>query len=168
MTSADQPSLDELASGNLDDADVSALDAVAHLYDVLDPVPAGLVERIQFGITLDALHAEIAELQRAGGLVGVRSDDVTAAQTVTFTSASLTLMITISVLSADRARVDGWVTPGAGVLVELRSLSGVARETADEDGRFVFDDVSRGLAQLTVRQPGPDPHPPVITPSIEL
>ena len=45
--------------------------------DALDPVPAGLVERVQFGITLDALHAEIAELQRTADLVGVRSGEAT-------------------------------------------------------------------------------------------
>ena len=47
---------------------------MAQLYDTLDPVPSGLVDRIQFGITLDALHAEIAELQRSGDLVGVRAE----------------------------------------------------------------------------------------------
>ena len=58
------------------------------VYDALDPVPAGLVDRIQFGITLDALHAEIAELQRSGELLGVRGDSTAEAQTITFTSAT--------------------------------------------------------------------------------
>ena len=56
--------LDELAAGEIDDIDIANLHRMAQLYELLDPVPAGLVERIQFGITLDALHAEIAELHR--------------------------------------------------------------------------------------------------------
>ena len=167
MTSSD-PSLDAMAAAPIDDADLRALAAMARMYDAVDPVPIGLVERVQFGLTLDALHAEVAELQRSGGLVGVRSDDITAAQTVTFTSASLSIMITISPSSADRVRIDGWVAPGGGVEVELRSTDGVLRATADSDGRFVFDDVSRGFARLLVRQPGASAGPPVITPSIEL
>ena len=38
------------------------LDSLQALYDEIDPVPDGLVERIQFEITLDALHAELATL----------------------------------------------------------------------------------------------------------
>ena len=60
-------------AAEIDAEDLALLGRVARLYDTLDPVPAGLVERIQFGITLDALHAEIAELQRSGDLVGVRA-----------------------------------------------------------------------------------------------
>jgi len=40
--------------------------------------------------------------------------------------------------------------------------------TADADGRFVFEDVPRGLAQFVLRAPPGDRHPPVVTPSIDL
>ncbi|PZS13654.1 MAG: hypothetical protein DLM57_16130, partial [Pseudonocardiales bacterium] len=103
-----RPSLAELTEGRIDSADARVLARVADMYSSLDPVPQGLVERIQFGITLDALHAEIAELQRSSDLAGVRSDEATDAQTITFTSASLTTMVTITLTSADRARLDGW------------------------------------------------------------
>jgi hypothetical protein len=147
--------------------DLHVLDQVAQLYDVLDPVPAGLVDRIQFGVTLDALHAEIAQLQRSGELAGVRGGGVGEAQTVTFTSASLTTMVTITPIVADRVRIDGWAAPGAGVLVELRQIGGTLRTQADSDGRFVFEDVARGLGQFVLR--GDEPSlSPVVTPSIEL
>ncbi len=168
MTSSNDAQLDALAAAPIDTEDERILGRVARLHDTLDPVPAGLVDRISFGITLDALHAEIAELQRSGDLAGVRSEGATEAQTVTFTSASLSVMITISITSADRARIDGWVVPGGGVAVELRSVDRTYTETADADGRFVFDDVPRGLAQFVLRQPEPVTAPPVITPSIEL
>jgi hypothetical protein len=135
------------------------------MYDTLDPVPAGLVERIQFGITLDALHAEIAELQRTGDLAGVRSDGPTSAVTITFTSSTLTTMVTITPTGADRVRVDGWVDPGAGVRVELRAGPESLHTVADSDGRFVIDDVPNGLAQFVLRTPD---GATVVTPSIEL
>ena len=166
MTSSRRPSFDELAAGEIDEIDLDTLSRMAQLYEALDPVPSGLVDRIQFGITLDALHAEIAELQRSGDLAGVRAEAGTEAQTVTFTSASLSTMVTITLIAADRVRIDGWIAPGDGVLVELRIVHETRTATADADGRFVFDDVPRGLAQFTLR--APQGAGPVITPSIEI
>jgi len=160
--------LDALASQPIDAQDERVLDRMAALFDRLDPVPAGLVDRITFGITLDALHAEIAELQRAGDFAGVRSTGATEAKTVTFTSASLSLMITISTTSAETSRIDGWAAPGGGAEVELRSVGRVLTQIADTNGRFVFDDVPRGLAQFVVRQPGDEPRTTVVTPTLEL
>lgn len=179
MSTPSNPSLDELAAQSIDGQDLAALDRIAALFDRLDPVPDGLVDRIRFGITLDALHAEIAELQRGNDLVGVRSVGAADTQTVTFTSASLTVMITISPSGADRVRIDGWVAPGGGVQVQLRLAAGTAAAgadgaaetrstTGDPDGRFVFTDVPRGFAQFVVRQPSGVDRPPVVTPSIEL
>lgn len=164
MSSAEQPSLEALAAGEIDETDLGNLALLAELYTTLDPVPQGLVDRVQFGITLDALHAEIAELQRSADLVGVRSDAATA---VTFTSTSLSIMVSVTELSADRVRVDGWIAPGAHASVDLRRTDGVSTQVADEDGRFVFADVPRGLAQFVVRVAGEDARP-VITPSIEI
>lgn len=165
--------LERLAAEPIDSADERALRELARLYAVVDPVPPGLVERLQFGVTLDALHAEVARLQRlAPEPAGVRADEVPAeAQTVTFTSDSLTTMITITPAGPDTVRLDGWVAPGGGVVIELRTTGGRHSATADANGRFVFDDVPRGLAQFLLRPPrldGPDRGQPVITPSIEL
>jgi len=162
---------DELALGLLDDLDERLLRELAAVYEAVDPVPDGLVERLQFGVTLDALEAEVARLQRLEAEpAGARSGDAdaTSAQTVTFTSASLTTMITITPAGPDRGRVDGWIAPGGGVAVELRVVAGQLHTTADADGRFVFPDVPRGLAQFVLRPPDPQAHPAVITPSIEL
>jgi hypothetical protein len=160
--------LDELASEPIDARDDAALRRMADAYTAADPVPEGLVDRINFGITLEALHAEIAELQRTGDLVGVRSETGSDVQTVTFTSASLTTMITITATSGDRVRIDGWITPGSGVRVKLRGVATTLEAIADEDGRFVFDDVPRGLAQFVLRSSDDDDARPVITPSIEI
>ena len=163
--------LERLAAEPIDAADERALRELAELYSVLDPVPAGLVERLQFGVTLDALHAELAQLQRhEPELTGVRADDPepTEAQTITFTSDSITTMITITPAGPDTVRLDGWVAPGGGVLIELRTTGSRHSAAADANGRFVFDDVPHGLAQFLIRPPRPDQGHPVITPSIEL
>ena len=94
--------VEQLTGGAVDETDVRVLQQMAELYERADPVPPGLVERIQFGITLDALHAEIAELQRSAELTGVRSAGADT-QSITFTSTSLTTMVTITVLSADHS-----------------------------------------------------------------
>ena len=144
----------------------SRCSAGSRAWTAADPVPAGLVERIKFGITLDALHAEIAQLQRMDGLVGARSAG-TDVSTVTFTSQSLTTMVTIAPTVADRVRIDGWVAPGGKSPSNCAPSRGADR-SADADGRFVFDDVPHGLAQFVLRAPD-DPAPaPVVTPSIEL
>lgn len=160
--------LDQLASAEIDADDVRVLGQLATVFDTLDPVPAGLVERTQFAMTLDALQAEIAELQRAPEAVGARSGEQAEAQTVTFTSASLTTMVTITPTTADRVRIDGWAAPGSGVAVELRLASQTLSTTADSDGRFVFEDVPRGLGQFVLRPQSGTAQPSVVTPSIDL
>jgi hypothetical protein len=162
--------LEQLAAGAIDADDLRILDRIAAVYAQLDPVPAGLVDRVSFGITLDALHGEIAELQRSGDLTGVRAQEApVGSQTVTFTSSELTTMVTITPSGADRVRIDGWVDPGAGVQVELRLPEQTQQTVADDDGRFVFADVPRGFAQFVLRRPDPGGRRrAVITPSIEL
>lgn len=168
---SERPDLDALAAASLDDVDERLLARIASVVDAIDPVPEGLADRIQFQLTLEALQAEVAELQRWGAdAVGARSrgDSPTMAQTITFTSSSLTTMITITSDARDHVRIDGWVAGGAGVAVELRTAGGGQRTVADADGRFVFEDVPRGLAQFLLRPSDPQAHAAVITPSLEL
>ena len=167
MTESRQPSLDELAAGAIDDVDVDVLQQTAALFATLDPVPAGLVDRINFGLTLEALHAEVAELQRSANFVGVRAETDSDVQTVTFTSTALTTMITVTPTPGDRVRIDGWIAPAGRVTVELRARLETRQTEADEDGRFVFEDVPRGLAQFVLRPDGGDGRT-VVTPAIEI
>jgi hypothetical protein len=160
--------MEQLAGGAVDDTDVQILQRVAELYEQTDPVPPGLIERIQFGITLDALHAEIAELQRTAELTGVRSASAADTQSITFTSTSLTTMVTITVLSADRVRIDGWLAPVGEVSVELRTRDRTLSVTSDADGRFVFESVPRGLAQFAMHPRAGENGPGVVTPTIEI
>lgn len=157
-----------LAAQPIDDRDEAVLGRVRDVFAAADPVPDGLVERLQFAITLDALHAELAELQRMDGLVGARGGATSDVQTVTFSSQNMTIMITATPVGPDRVRIDGWVADGADLMIELRTASGQLSGVADVDGRFVFDDVERGMAQFVVRRPEGSTLPPVVTPSVEI
>ncbi|MET1007136.1 MAG: hypothetical protein ABWX96_16425 [Propionibacteriaceae bacterium] len=160
-----------LAEQSLDATDFALLNSLRAYYDENDPVPDGLVERIQFEITLDALEAEVATLTQLDlSTAGARSTATEDVRTITFTSQSLTTMVTITPLAAGTVRVDGWAAPGAGIRVEVL-LAGGARETlADEDGRFVFADLPTGLAKFAL-YPHPasaEGAPTVLSPTIEL
>jgi hypothetical protein len=122
-------------------------------------MPSGLLERIDFAIAVAELEADIAELTM-GELIGARSEQT---DSVTFTSGSLSLMVT-TVVSVHHVRVDGWVTSPAAVVDVVGE--GVTRTvTADGDGRFSVEGVPRGRAHFVVRRDG---YRPVITPAIEI
>ncbi len=164
------PELVALETTPIDDRDRHALATLRRIYEVGDPLPPNLLDRVKFAITLDDLEAEVARLQResVSEPAGARGDDGLKAQTVTFTSETLTTMVTITPLVAG-VRIDGWATPGALLEVELRIGDATLRTVADQDGRFVFERVSHGFAQLVLRQngSGAGDHP-VITPVIEI
>lgn len=174
---SDDDALTALADELLDDTDEVVLSAVRALHSRIDPVPSGLTDRIKFELTLAALHAEIAELSRVP-LAGVRDDrtQYAATESVTFTSSTLSLMVTFGPAGdragGDTVRVDGWVTGGAAS-VELRIGDTSYPATPDEHGRFVIDGVPHGSARFVLR-PGsadgatPGEGRPVITPSIEV
>ena len=129
---------------------------IADLYDHIDPVPPDLVDRLQFSITLDALNAELAELQQLPeAALSSRAEQSSIVKTLTFTSDSLTTMISISPDGPDRIRIDGWIAPGAEASVELHQGALTRQVSADADGRFVFEDVAHGLTRFVVRPADP-------------
>lgn len=158
-----------LASEPLDAQDDLLMRRIAALFEAVDPVPVDLVERLQFGISLDALNAELAQLQQLPlAAMAARGAETSEVKTLTFTSDNLTTMVTISPAGPDRVRIDGWAAPGAGVRVELRQVSGSQQTQADEDGRFVFDYVPHGLTRFVLRVPEAADAPPVVTPAVEI
>jgi hypothetical protein len=170
MSQHDAP-LDEarLAASPLDTLDDRILRQVAELYDRVDPVPADLADRIKFQITWGALEAELAQMEiMEAERVGARTDDATAVRTITFSTATVTTMVTMTPTTTDRVRIDGWIAPCGALTVELRIGSEVRQTVADSDGRFVFDDVPHGPGQFLLRSPGPDDQRPIITPTIDI
>jgi hypothetical protein len=167
MTADDRET--ELAAQPLDASDLAVLNSIRAYYDETDPVPAGLVDRITFRLTLDALETELAtlmELDLAGA--GVRSADTESVRTVTFTSESLTTMVTLTGEPGGTVRVDGWAAPGAGIRVEVLLDAGPRETHADEDGRFVFSGLPRGMAKFALHVRKGDNMATVLSPALEL
>lgn len=172
MTPADDDRLaleDQLAAEPLDADDLALLNSLRAYYDEQDPVPDGLVERIQFELTLDALHAEVATLTQLDlSAAGARSAATEAVRTITFTSESMTTMVTITPDGEGSVRVDGWAAPGAGIRVEVLLTDGPRETYADSDGRFVFEEVPTGLAKFALHPGGDGASATVVSPTIEL
>lgn len=151
----------------LDGTDQAILDRLAALYDRLDPPPPGLDERVRFTIALDNADVEIARLTEEH-LVGSGARGAERTRTITFDCDSRTIMVTVSSTADGQVRLDGWLAPADRLPVELRIGDWSAEAMADGGGRFVFDDVAPGLAQLLVHPlPGRD-GPTVVTPSLML
>ena len=115
-------------------------------------------------LTIEAMHAEVAELHLVGEpALAVRADETSIeAGTITFTTDVLTVMISVHA-EAGRVRVDGWAAPAGELSVELHQGGDVPSTTSDVDGRFSFSDIERGPARLVLRRPsepdGPHRHP---------
>ena len=158
----------------IDARDLANLAQVRDLFAHADPVPSDLAERIKFAITVHALHAEVAELMDSALLVTRGTDakvEPTPTDSVTFTAASVSLMVSAGPSDADdaddRVRVDGWVTvPGAQV--EAVTTEGSSSVVSDANGRFVLDDLPHGPVHFVVTDPGNDDMRPVITPTIQI
>lgn len=171
MTAADDAAfeLERLTADGLDAEDESVLASVRAAYEARDPMPESLVARIQFELTLDALHAEIATLHQLDlATSGARAGGTEDVRTITFTSDSLTTMVTITPLEGDAVRIDGWVAPGGAMRVETIRPGGVQETFTDADGRFVFDRIPTGLAKFAVHVPRGEDFSTVMTPTIEL
>jgi hypothetical protein len=148
----DDSTLAALAAQPLDDEDAAVLADVRHLYAEADPVPGDLVGRVLFSVALDEMFDEVARLTRVPmEASAVRGADVSMrTETLTFAADSLTVVVTVARMLAGELRLDGWLSPPAPYRVHLRVQGGREAEThADAEGRFGFEGLDEGLAQLS-------------------
>jgi hypothetical protein len=157
----------EREGAGLSDADW--LETLRLMWTERDPVPVDLADRVSVALAVADLDAELLELvEGALSGAGARGEDRT--RTVTFSSETVSVMMTIDT-GTGGTRLDGWVTDGGGLRVELRTGASSRDTVADEDGRFAFDGIPAGLVRLVL-------HPtdgatlrlsrPVTTPGLEI
>ena len=165
---------DELVGAEpMDRADLRILADLLAIYETVDPMPEMLPELVLFGLGVQDLDAEFASLVDSelsvSGAAGTRS--VEHARRVTFASDSLTVMVVVNPQLDGSVRLDGWAAPGGRLHAELRVGESTLSAECDESGRFVFDGVPSGPAQL-VLHPTPDSDPSltlaVVTPAVHL
>jgi hypothetical protein len=139
------------AAAPLDATDQALLDEIDTMLDVVDPVPADLVERVRFALALDEVFEEVAAISRVPeDVLAVRSDlaEAVRTETLTFTADRLTAMVTISPAGRGRVRIDGWVSPAGVRRVSLRMQGSDEGVSTDEGGRFAADGLRSGFVQL--------------------
>ena len=145
--------------------DEKLLNDLDALLDLADPVPADLVERVQFAIEIEDIDIEAARWERSNQLAGVRGD---SPGTITFYVGDLTVMFVVT-RTGEHQRIDGWLVPAGEHGVEVRVAEhGSTVTTADEGGRFVLTEVPRGLTQILVRMNGGGTPRTVVTPTVVL
>ena len=166
MNASPEPEM-TLAAEPLDAMDLHLLDALRHIHQDLDPVPGDLVDRIKFAMTVAALEAEVAEIVSSATLETVRGTDYDRADTVTFASDGLSVMVSIEHGATTKVDIVGWVSE-SGVEVELRERGRTRTTAVDAEGRFTFVGVERGLVNFVLRRGADSGTPPIITPAIEL
>jgi hypothetical protein len=127
------------------------LELVRQAWTGRDPVPEGLVERMQaVAAAADTdLDLELMLLvERSAELVGARGTGT--AYTLRFEYGALQLLLRVSV-DGDGGRIDGWVSPPTPLTVRVLTARGDRREwltAAGERGRFELTGLPAGLVRL--------------------
>ena len=153
-------------------ADFEILDGIRGLFELIDPMPADLPERVRFALAMRGLESELARLvsEDSPELAGARGTE--RSRTVTFDSASLSIMIRIEENKDGSVRVDGWLVPAQPREIEMQTAAETLSVSSDADGRFAFAQVPSGTARLVVvgsagRDQGAG-GPAVVTPALVL
>jgi hypothetical protein len=155
----------------LSEEDARMLAAVRAMWEVVDPMPPDLVQRVRLAVELesigesvDAVDLELARPVELPELAGARSDEHT--RLVTFQGDNLTIMITVEQCVDGTTRIDGWLSPAACHRIELRCPAGERSTESDDAGRFSLDGVPAGAVRFIVHD-AMSAHR-VITPTIEI
>ena len=163
---------DDAPGQPLDDLDFEILDGIRALFERVDPMPAGLPERVRFSLAMRGLESELARpvSEEDPRLVGARGTE--QSRTVTFESASLSIIIRIEENKNGSVRIDGWLAPPRPREVEMQTPAETLSVSSDDHGRFAFAEVPQGTARLVVvgaaaRDQGAG-GPSVVTPALVL
>ena len=153
-------------------ADAELLDAIAELWDVLDPPPEDLSEGVLARIETNDLDAELLtlvewdkELSGVRSVTMLRAPDEVGTWSLEYLGPGFRVQVRIS-RTARQARLDGWVVPAQPMTVYLTSMGkqGTTDETRVSDsGRFEFPVTPTGACRLTFVS-DPSSTRPLVTP----
>ena len=165
-------SRDDASGKPLDDFDFAILDGIRAIFERVDPMPAGLPERVRFSLAMRGLETELARLvsEEDPRLVTARGTE--QSRTVTFDSASLSIIIRIEENKNGSVRIDGWLAPPQPRQIEMQTSAETLSVSSDGQGRFAFAEVPKGTARLVVvgaaTRAQSDGGPSVVTPALVL
>ncbi len=156
-----------MVDGGIHTSGEDVLAELATLWSTLDPVPPDLADDVRIAMTVEALQAELAELVATPPLAVRADDEPVRADTITFASGPVSLMVQVDDSDPDGLVIDGWVT-GGGAAIEVHVGDDVVETRADEFGRFVVTGVQRGRTWFVVRRGSEGDEAPIVTPAVEL
>lgn len=149
-----------------DEDDAQLFARLRRLWGEIDPVPAGLIDRMVAAVAADGLNREYALLTLVEGQLGaVRGE--TDALTLQFSDGTTSILLHVTTTASGRRRVDGWVDTAAAEIV-LRQGERERTTTPAETGRFVFDEVTPGLSRVRLTATVGDETRTLETPQFEL
>lgn len=136
------------------------------LWSEVDPMPAGLIDRMVAAVAADGLNREYALLTLVEGQLGAVRGEADAL-TLQFSDGSTSILLHVTTTASGRRRVDGWVDTAAAEIVLTQGEK--ARMTSPEEtGRFVFDEVPPGLTRVRLTTVIGDETRTLSTPQFEL
>lgn len=151
------------------------LTVVREMYAANDPVPDGLVTRMQTTAALAVDERGIGMelelmvlLERSSELVGARSQGqmARAVYTLRFVHGQIDLLLRVAP-DGDHSRIDGWIVPPEPITVRVLHENGSTHSTVISDtGRFDISQIGLGLVRLRLEPH--DDRPPFATPSFEI
>lgn len=149
-----------------DEDDARLFARLRSLWREVDPVPAGLIDRMVAAVAADGLNREYALLTLVEGQLGaVRGE--TDALTLQFSDGSTSILLHVTTTASGRRRIDGWVDTAAAEILLLQGER-ERRTTPAETGRFVFDEGPSGLSRVRLTATVGDETRTLETPQFEL
>ena len=151
-------------------ADDDLLAGIRTYWEATDPVPDGMVARLQTAAALAAsdtdLDIELMLLvERTEELAGARGSSTTA-YTLRFAHDGVDLLLRVST-DGTHPRIDGWVVPPSPVVVTvLRDDDTLATLDVGDAGRFELPDLTPGMLRLRLEPV--DGSTPFMTPAFEI
>lgn len=136
------------------------------LWSEVDPVPAGLIDRMVAAVAADGLNREYALLTLVEGELGAVRGEADAL-TLQFSDGSTSILLHVTRTASGRRRVDGWVDTAAAEIV-LTQGERIRSTAPEETGRFVFDEVPPGLTRVRLTTQIGDETRTLATPQFEL
>jgi hypothetical protein len=127
-------------------ADAALFARMRRMWEDVDPVPAGLVDRMVAAVAVEDLSREYALLTLVeGSLAAVRGETDTA--TLQFSDGTTSVLLHVTATESGHRRIDGWVD---GTALAVRLAQGDREWSADagESGRFAFDEIPPGVSRI--------------------
>ncbi|GAA3774150.1 hypothetical protein GCM10022240_27450 [Microbacterium kribbense] len=135
-------------------ADAALFARLRSVWEVVDPVPVGMVDRMVARVAVADISREYALLTLVtGDYAAVRGENETL--TLQFSDGETSVLLHVTVTESGQRRIDGWVDAEAtGARLVQDDREWVAE--FGQPGRFAFAGVAPGLSRVRISVAGAD------------